>query len=237
MSTESGARKVEHVDSSACCRCIILCARYSYIAYRALQVGPPGGIQATGLAASGPQALHLSRSDSPFAFLANRCTYLEVDLRVLRVLRLISLLIYLSGSSITYRVYTYVHISADPVPSRGRRLRRMCQTFATTLPRIPAQPSSPAHSPEPSPAPWCGPCESSAKGHFLLDSDGPFSATANIGSKMGQHSPQHGPTEPPRWAQRANIVPKTGQASSKTSTTNMTSHGLSSLDLTRYYMT
>ena len=44
-------------------------------------------------------------------------------------------------------------------------------------------------------------------------------------------APQDGATEPPRWAQRANIAPKTGQDSSNTSSTNMTLPGFISLDL------
>ena len=62
--------------------------------------------------------------------------------------------------------------------------------------------------------------------HFsdLVAQDG--STWANIGLKMGQHSPQDGPTWPPRWAKiaprwaniaprSANIAPKMGQDSPK----------------------
>ena len=42
-----------------------------------------------------------------------------------------------------------------------------------------AQPSSPQSSPA-QPKPWCGPCQSSAKGFFLPDSEVPFSAAGAL---------------------------------------------------------
>ena len=73
---------------------------------------------------------------------------------------------------------------AQPRPAQPTTQARSAQPSSQTAsPVQPGQHRSGQARPQPSPAqpkPWCGPCQSSAKGFFLPDSEVPFSAAGAL---------------------------------------------------------
>ena len=85
----------------------------------------------------------------------------------------------LATKAFSYRIQIKPSL-AQPRPAQPTTQARSAQPKPSSQTASPVQPGP---RPQPSPAqpkPWCGPCQSSAKGFFLPDSEVPFSAAGAL---------------------------------------------------------